>query len=559
MSVYTIFTVLGGIALFLFGMQMMSDGLEKAAGTKMRQILEMFTKNRFIGVVVGFVITGVIQSSSATTAMVVSFVNAGLMTLQQSVGVIFGANIGTTITGQLMAFKFESFAPIVVAVSLVCYMFVKNPIVKKIGYIVLGFGILFLGMGMMKDAMGAMSDSPVIYDTLQSITNPILLILLGIIITAVIQSSSAMVGILISMAATGLMPVTACFFVIIGSDIGATVTAMIASINASREAKRAACIHLFFNIIGAVILTILLEVARQPIVDFIYMISPGGTEAEVASRAIAMANTMFRLFYVIIMFPFAKGLVKLTKLVIPVKPEESMDAEESKLQFIGDKAMVTATSALAAMSKEIRRTAALSLTNLERSMDALICRNEKVLAQVEKTEDNIDILCREMQDYMVKVTQMQIPIKEEHKIGGFFHVIIDIERIGDHAQNIAEVADKVIKEKIEFSKTAINQIREMYDLVETNLEAALKVFTEAEYSLIPEIIDREEEIDKMEKELQMEHIERLSKFECSPRAGVFSDVLSNLERIGDHADNIAIAIVPDAVLMELTGKDRIEL
>ncbi len=559
MSVYTIFTVLGGIALFLFGMQMMSEGLEKAAGTKMRQILEMFTKNRFIGVVVGFVITGVIQSSSATTAMVVSFVNAGLMSLQQSVGVIFGANIGTTVTGQLMAFKFENFAPIIVAVSLVCYMFVKSPIVKKIGYIILGFGILFLGMGMMKDAMSAMADSPVIYDTLQSITNPILLILLGVVITAIIQSSSAMVGILISMAATGLMPVTSCFFVIIGSDIGATVTAMIASINANREAKRAACIHLFFNIIGAIVITILLTVIRQPIVDFIYMISPGGSEAEIASRAIAMANTMFRLFYVVIMFPFAKGLVQLTKIVIPVKPEESMDAEESKLQYIGDKALVTATSALAAMSKEIGRAAELAKMNLDRAMDALLCKNDKVIAQIEKTEDNIDILCREMQDYMVKVTQMQIPLKEEHKIGGFFHVIIDIERIADHAQNIAEVAEKVIKEKIEFSAVAQREMREMYELVEVNLDAALKVFEESEHSLIPEIIDREEEIDKMEKELQMEHIERISKFECSPRAGVFSDVLSNLERIGDHADNIAIAIVPDSVLMELTGKDRIDL
>lgn len=412
---------------------------------------------------------------------------------------------------------------------------------------------------MMKDAMSAMADSPVIYDTLQSITNPILLILLGVVITAIIQSSSAMVGILISMAATGLMPVTSCFFVIIGSDIGATVTAMIASINANREAKRAACIHLFFNIIGAIVITILLTVIRQPIVDFIYMISPGGSEAEIASRAIAMANTMFRLFYVVIMFPFAKGLVQLTKIVIPVKPEESMDAEESKLQYIGDKALVTATSALAAMSKEIGRAAELAKMNLDRAMDALLCKNDKVIAQIEKTEDNIDILCREMQDYMVKVTQMQIPLKEEHKIGGFFHVIIDIERIADHAQNIAEVAEKVIKEKIEFSAVAQREMREMYELVEVNLDAALKVFEESEHSLIPEIIDREEEIDKMEKELQMEHIERISKFECSPRAGVFSDVLSNLERIGDHADNIAIAIVPDSVLMELTGKDRIDL
>ena len=560
MSVFTIFSLLGGIALFLFGMQIMSDGLEKAAGSKMRQILEVFTKNRLVGVIVGLVVTAVIQSSSATTATVVSFVNAGLMSLTQSVGVIFGANIGTTITGQLVAFKFEAIAPLIVAAGLISYMFIKNNTVKKVGYIILGFGVLFIGMGIMKDAMQEMAESPIISDALTTITNPFILLLIGLVITAVIQSSSAMVGILIGLASSGLLPLSSCFFVILGSDIGACVTAVIASLNSNREAKRSALIHVLFNVVVSAIIFILLCCFEAPIEQFILSISPGDSESAIASRAVAMSITVFKVFGVLIMFPCGNLLVKLTKVIIPIKPEESRDAEEGKLQFINPKlSNINGSAALQSMSKEIERVGDMTFLNLQRAMDALLTKDLKNGPQIAHTEENIDTLTKEMQEYMIKITQMPIADADEHKVSGYFHTIIDLERIGDHAENIYEVAEQCVDQKIEFSEIAIKELEEMYGMVLENLIGAMSIFTTEDYSKLNEVLAREEEIDKMEKKLQADHIERMSKGECSPKSGIYSDLLSNLERAGDHADNIAIAIIPDNRLSELTGKNRIEL
>ena len=555
MSVYDIFELLGGIGLFLFGMQIMSNGLERAAGSKMRQILETLTKNRFVGLVVGIVITAIIQSSSAVTATVVSFVNAGLMELTQSVGVIFGANIGTSVTGQLMAFSLDKIAPLIIAISMVCYMFIKNDMVKKIAYVILGFGILFLGLGMMKESMSTLAESPGVTEAIKSASNPFLLMLIGLVITAIIQSNSAMVGILIGMAASGLIDVTMSFYVILGSNIGACVTALIASINGNRNSKRAALIHLFFNVIGTIVIFILLIIIPDAIEGLIKALSPGENAAEIATREVAMANTVFRIFNVIIMFPFGNALVKLTKVVLPVKDHSGETEDYNKLKYVGSHVAVKPSTALVETAKEIERIGNLTSHNLELAYDMLKNKDKKLFQDITRNEQHIDYLCDETQKFMVKVTQMQLSAADEARVAGFFHTIIDIERIGDHALNLAEFAQKCIDEKIVFSDEAWVELDNMFTLVDQNVKKAIEIFKNGNLSDLPEFAKVEDKIDDLEDYGQSMHIKRMSKGLCSADAGVFSDILSNLERVGDHANNIAFSAVPEDMFMNLnTGE-----
>ncbi len=542
MSAFDIFNLLGGIALFLFGMQMMSDGLERAAGSKMRQILESLTKNRLIGTLVGVAITAIIQSSSAVTATVVSFVNAGLMDLAQSVGVIFGANIGTSVTGQLMAFKLDEFAPLIIAVATICYLFLKKDIVKRIAFVVLGFGVLFLGLGMMKSAMSTLASSPSVMGAIENASNPFLLVFIGLVITAIIQSNSAVTGILIGMSASGLISLDACFYVILGSNIGACVTAIIASLNGNRKSKRAALIHLFFNIIGTIIIFILLTFLKEPITKFILMLSPGETSEIVASRAVAMANTVFRVFNVIIMFPFANGLVKLTQLVIPVK-DHSNDVEDySKLKFVGDNTLTSPSVAMVSTANEIERIGKHAFENLEMAVEGLLNRDDSKLPVITKNEDEIDVLTSQLQEYMVKVTQMRIPIADQQRISGYFHTIIDIERLSDHAMNIAESGRDVIKYNVKFSKNGMEELDEMCHKALYAVKQALEIFINRDTSKLRDFMKVEEQMDALEKKYQANHIKRMTQGVCSPKSGMFADILSNLERIGDLAVNIAFSI-----------------
>ena len=555
MGIYDIFSLLGGIGLFLFGMHMMSDGLERAAGSKMRSILETLTKNRLIGTLVGLVITAIIQSSSAVTATVVSFVNAGMMDLTQSVGVIFGANIGTSVTGQLMAFSFEKVAPLIIAISMVCYLFIKNDMVKKIAYVILGFGILFLGMGMMKDSMSTLAESPSVVSAIQSASNPFLLMFIGLVITAVIQSNSAMTGILIGMAASGLITVEMSFYVILGSNIGACVTALLASVNGNRNSKRAALIHLFFNIIGTAVIFILLCFFQDPIEEFIRMLSPGNDAAEVLTREVAMANTLFRVFNVLIMFPFANGLVKLTRLVLPVKDHSQELDDMGKLKYIGDHTIATSSTALFETSKEIERVGSLAVKNMELAYSMFKNKDKKIMADIARNEKNIDALCQGIQNFMVKVTQMQLSNDDEARVAGYFHTIIDIERIGDHAENLAEFAVKCIDEKIEFSGDAWKELDELFELVDRNVKDSIDIFKSGELSRLPSFAEVEDKIDNLEDYSQSMHIKRMSNGSCSPKCGIYTDILSNLERVGDHANNIAFSAVPEDMFMNLkTGE-----
>lgn len=537
MGVTIIFALLGGLGLFLFGMQLMSEGLEKAAGARLRGILEFFTKNRFVGMLVGIAVTAIIQSSSATTVMVVSFVNSGLMSLLQATGLILGANIGTTVTGQLIAFDLSSIAPLMVMIGVIMTMFCKKVNVKQIGEIVLGFGMLFMGLNYMSESMAALRESPKIVELLQSLTNPFAAILMGFVITAVLQSSSATVGIVIVMAAQGLLEFTICPFLILGCNIGSCVSALLASLGGKKDAKRAALIHFLFNVIGSTVSFIILLFAVGPITDFLLKISGGNV-----ARAVANAHTSMKVFEVILLFPFMSWIVKLTYKIVPGSDKESEDGFE--LQYISEGKMLTPTTAYISGIREIERMGQMAIANLKLSMEALCDLDEKKIESVYKTESYIDFLNRKITDYLVKVNEIELPIQDAEAMGGLFHVVNDIERVGDHAENFADSAKSRIERKIEFSDKAKKQLRDMTADVIQILEYSLDMFSNKNKEHMQDIIELEDKIDAEEKKYQQSHVKRLTKGRCTPEAGMlFSDTISGLERVGDHATNVAFSIL----------------
>ncbi len=537
MGITIIFALLGGLGLFLFGMQLMSEGLEKAAGARLRGILEFFTKNRFVGMLVGIAVTAVIQSSSATTVMVVSFVNSGLMSLLQATGLILGANIGTTVTGQLIAFDLSAIAPLMVMIGVVMTMFCKKVNVKQIGEIVLGFGMLFMGLNYMSESMAALRESPKIVELLQSLTNPFAAILMGFVITAVLQSSSATVGIIIVMAAQGLLEFAICPFLILGCNIGSCVSALLASLGGKKDAKRAALIHFLFNVIGSAVSFVILLFAVTPITDFLLQISGGNV-----ARAVANAHTSMKIFEVVLLFPFMGWIVKLTYKFVPGSDKEPEDGFE--LKYINEGKMLTPSTAYINGIHEIERMGRMAITNLKLSMEALCDLDEQKIESVYKTEAYIDFLNRKITDYLVKVNEIELPIQDAEAMGGLFHVVNDIERVGDHAENFADSAKSRIERKLEFSDKAKKQMREMTADVIQILEYSLDMFTSKSKEHMQDIIELEDRIDAEEKKYQQSHVKRLTKGKCTPESGMlFSDTISGLERVGDHATNIAFSIL----------------
>ena len=535
MEISIIVSLMGGLGLFLLGMKQMSDGLEKAAGAKMRSILEAVTTNRIMGTLVGILFCAVIQSSSATTVMVVSFVNAGMMTLYQAAGVIMGANIGTTVTSQLVSFNLSAYAPVFLFLGVLLTQFVKNDRVKKIGEVVLGFGVLFMGLSVMSGSMSSLKDSPQVAGLLGGLTSPLLGVLMGTVITAVIQSSSVTVSIVLLMAQQGLLELPICFYIILGCNIGACMSALLASLSGKKDAKRAALIHLFFNIIGTVIMYVVLTVAGGLVLDIITKIS--GSDP---GRCVANAHTLFKICQVIILLPFTKWIVKLTYLAVP--GEEKTEDTEYQLYYIGKTAMFSPTTAVIEAVMELEHMGALAYENLNRALSALIDLDEKKIEKVYAVEKQINFLNHAITNYLVRIGQMTLPIDDSKSIGALFHVVNDIERIGDHAENIGDAAVRREETGVGFSKEAQRELGEMLDMVNTVLRFSFEMFVKSTEEHVEDIRNLEEAIDEKEKELQQKHIERLSSNECSPEAGaLFSDIVSGLERVADHATNIAFA------------------
>lgn len=536
-----ILSMAGGLGLFLFGMQMMSESIEKVAGARLRKVLEFFTSNKFMGLIVGIVFTGIVQSSSACTVMVVSFVNSGLMNLYQAAGVIFGANIGTTVTSQLVSFNLSQYAPIFLLGGVVALMFSKNEKVQKIAEVVLGFGILFVGLKSMSSAMSGIKEMPQVVDILRGLDNHFLAVLVGFILTAIIQSSSVTVSIVLLMCSQGLLQLDICLYIILGCNIGSCVTALIASLAGKKDAKRAAMIHFLFNVIGTIVIYIILIFGLDYFVEFLMNISHDDL-----GRCVANAHTIMKVFQVIIIFPFSKYLVKLTYLFIPGDDVKVSYRENLQLKYIGDTVVFNPATAVVDVIKELERMASLASENLNRAMNALITLDEEDIEEVYKVENNINFLNKSITSYLVKISRTTLPIEDMKSIGSLFHVVNDIERIGDHAENVVESAKRRKEIDIAFSKEAQKELGDMLNMVNTIVRFSVEMFSKNSEEHLQDILQLEEAIDEKERELQRAHVERLTRQECTPEAGMlFSDIVSGLERVADHATNIAFSILTD--------------
>ncbi|QEK11241.1 Na/Pi cotransporter family protein [Crassaminicella thermophila] len=537
-----LFELLGGLGLFLYGMTIMGDGLEKSAGDKMKRIIEVLTSNRVMAVLVGALVTMIIQSSSATTVMVVGFVNAGIMNLVQATGVIMGANIGTTITAQIASLKLTEIAPIVVGLSVGVWIFTNNKKVKNVAEIFIGFGILFIGMDFMKHAVKPLREYEGFRTMLLSFgkgtfTDSLMAIFTGFFVTAIIQSSSATTGILIALASEGLLPIEASLPIIFGTNIGTCVTAMLSSIGANRTAKRAAFIHFMFNVFGTLIFMLLF---KNITITMVKHISPDN-----AARQLANAHTFFNIANTLLLLPFATLLVKLANKIMPVKDFEI--ADKIGIKYLDDRMLETPSVAIVQVIKETLNMGNLVLDSYKKAMDAFFERNEKLAHETFEIEKTINSMEREIAEYLVKLSNKSLSAKQNEIVNGLFNTINDIERVGDHADNLAELAVFRVDNKLDFSEQAISELKAMHDRVMKSYTQAILALRTGDTNIAKRIIEREGEIDHMERSLRASHIERLNKQQCMPTSGViFLDIISNLERIGDHADNIALAVMDAA-------------
>lgn len=535
MSVANILSMAGGLGLFLFGIRTMGDGLENAAGAKLKRMLEVLTGNRFLAVLVGFVVTAIIQSSTATTVMVVGFVNAGMMSLAQAVGVIMGANIGTTVTSLLIALNFSSVAAAAVLVGVILMLASKKTVVKNLGAIFTGFGLLFLGIDMMSDSMAPLRESVgfmnFIVTVSESPLRPLFGIILGIVMTAVLQSSSASVGVLQTLAMQGLVPLKFSVFVLFGQNIGTCLTALFSTVGAKKNSKRAAVIHLLFNLIGTGIFILIALLTSY--VEWIEKLSPD------PMAQIAISHIVFNIVSTVVMFPFAKVLVKLSCLLVPGKDDSE---SEMHCKFIDDRLLNTPPFAVMQVSKEVARMAKLARDNFETSAHALINRSDKDLDKVMENEEVINYLNHHITSYLVKLNALDITDSDSDYIARVFHAINDIERVGDHAINLAEAAQHNIGEGLKFSDPAREELNQLCGSVVTLLERSMAAFDNQSLSdnEAKELSDLEEHIDDLTLECQDSHIFRLNRNECNTEAGMlYLNTITDFERVGDHAINIA--------------------
>lgn len=535
MSIANILSMAGGLGLFLFGIRTMGDGLENAAGAKLKRMLEVLTGNRFLAVLVGFVVTAIIQSSTATTVMVVGFVNAGMMTLAQAVGVIMGANIGTTVTSLLIALNFSSVAAASVLVGVILMLASKKTLVKNLGSIFTGFGLLFLGIDLMSDSMAPLRESAGFMNFIVAVSDsplrPLFGILLGIVMTAVLQSSSASVGVLQTLAMQGLVPLKFSVFVLFGQNIGTCLTALFSTVGAKKNSKRAAVIHLLFNLLGTGMF--ILIALLTPYIEWIEKISSD------PMAQIAISHIVFNVVSTVVLFPFAKLLVKLSCLIVPGKDDSE---SEMHCRFIDDRLLNTPPFAVMQVGKEVARMAKLARDNFETSAYALINRSDKDLDKVMEKEEVINYLNHHITSYLVKLNALDITDSDSDYIARVFHAINDIERVGDHATNLAEAAERNIGDGLMFSDAARDELNQLCGSVITLLDRSIEAFDRQSLGdgEAKELSDLEEHIDDLTLTCQDAHIFRLNRNECNTEAGMlYLNTITDFERVGDHAINIA--------------------
>lgn len=534
-----LFEFIGGLGMFLYGMNVMADGLQKSAGGKMKGLMNFLTKNRFMAVLVGAGITAIIQSSSATTVMVVGFVNAGLINLTQAVGVIMGANIGTTITAWIVSMgewasflKPETFAPLLIGIGAFILLFTKKEKAKEAGHILIGFGVLFIGLSFMSDAIKPYRDAPIFSKAFQVLgSNPLLGILTGLIVTAIIQSSSASVGILQTLAANGVVTWNSAVFITLGQNIGTCVTALISSLGAHKTAKRAAVIHLLFNIIGTILFGLVMFV--------IFFIYKDFAASNISSVQISIFHTIFNVTNTVVLFPFANWLVKMSGVIVKGSEQEEEDEEAINLPHLDQRILESPSFAVQTALQEVVRMGELSIRHAELAFDALRTGNPKRVEKAYKMEETINAYEEKMCEYLADISKTSLTDAQRQVVGNLLYTVNDIERMSDHCDNVTELAEEAINEKMQFSMEAQQGFQEISQLVLDSMKACVLARQQEQMAYVQQVLQLEDEIDEMEEELRAKHIERLARNQCSAAKGViFLDVLSNLERISDHACNI---------------------
>lgn len=522
----------GGLGLFLFGMTYMGDGLQKAAGERMKNILAVLTKNKFMGLLVGTLVTMIIQSSSATTVMTVGFVNAGLMNLHQAIGIIMGANIGTTITALLVSLNINNIAPLFIGIGVFLYLGAKKKKYKDIAQVVIGFGILFLGMDLMKNAVKPLQESAIFIDILSNLKNPGLGILAGFGITALLQSSSATTGLLIAVAASGCISIDMAFPIIFGQNIGTCVTALLSSVGASKAAKRASVMHLLFNVFGTLIFLLFLA---KPVSYFVSNYVMTGIEKQIAA-----AHILFNIINVIILFPFSDFIVKASMVL--VKGDDDISNESAK--YIDNRLFATPAVALAQAARETLSMGKLVSKQLETSIEAFLEKDHEKAMQVFEIENKVNNLSRTILNFLVRLDKISLTDVEKDNLVILLNSINDIERVGDHADNIAELSIYMYENNVNFSNIAKSDVSEIFKMTKEAYTMSLTALKTGDLKLSNDVIEKDKLIDLSFKTLRKNHIKRLNEHVCEPNAGIiFLDTINNLERIGDHSSNIAVAIV----------------
>ena len=536
MSIYSIFTVLGGLGLFFLGMKYMGDGLELAAGNKLRTLLEKITSNKYLGMLVGLVVTAVIQSSSATAAMVVGFTNAGMMELAQTVGILFGSKIGTCMTSVLLSFDMSSIVPLFIFIGVIVMMFVKKNNYKYYGQILAGFGILFFGMSMMSGALKSLNEDGMIDNILSSVNNPFIGIVLGLVITAVIQSSSASVGILMALGAAGAISVDQAIFIVYGMNLGACMPAFLSAAGAKRNAKQVAVLNMVITLFGVIVLvpiTMLL-----PISGTIEKILPGNVAAQISA-----SHIFFNVVNMVLLMPVSNLMVKLTQKILPY--HEDPEKDKMAVEFIDNRILTTPPMAVLQCEKEVARMSRLVQKNYNRAMIAFFDRDADSIEKVLEREKVIDYLSKEITDYIVKINALEVEDHDRQVVAAMYSAIQDLERIGDHAENIVEYVRTIIDDDLMFSDTAMAEMRDICDKCRTLMELSFAMFNAQGGSpeLIERIIKIEDSVDDCKDDYKQNHINRMDMGQCDAVSGTtFLNMLIDIERIGDHAINVAFAI-----------------
>ena len=539
-----LFMFIGGLGMFLYGMHVMADGMQKSAGNKMKDFLGMLTGNRFMAVGIGALITAIIQSSGATTVMVVGFVSAGLMTLSQAVGVIMGANIGTTITAWIVSLSQlgdsaallnpQFYAPLLVGIGALIIMFAKSNKKQNIAEIIIGVGLLFLGLKSMSGAIKPYTDAPIfsiVFTTLGY--NPILGILAGAVITALLQSSSVSVGILQTLAVNGLVGTNAAVFITLGENIGSCVTALLSAMGGSRTAKRAATIHLSFNVIGAILFGVICTV--------LFMVRPDIAGHKITPVEISLFHTGFKLTMTVLLFPFAEKLVDLSGFLIKETEADKLAAEaEGSILHLDPRIFEQPSIAVVALSNEVVRMGEMVLENVRRAVNVCFSRDEKEIEKVFEVEKRVNRINKELTEYLIHANNLSLNNQQKLIVADLFNSLTDIERSGDHAENITEQVQLLIERNQEFSELGHNDLLEITAAVDEAFDGAIQARKTSSKEIAAHVGECEDKVDQLRDDLKIRHIDRLSRGECDPAAGiVFIEIVDNLERISDHAENLA--------------------